>query len=109
MTKTEIKNAIATYENKIAAEKIVKMEIVEIMDTNGKDWAIPTGEYKIERREYPGENEKDYLNKIRELRAELDKMDEAKRKAAKIKRYEKELAELNDRKAYLEKWLAENK
>ena len=35
--------------------------------------------------------------------------EEERARKAKIKRYEKKLKELEERKAYLEKWLAENK
>ena len=110
MTKAELKKMIAEYEKKIAEEKIVKIVTEEIYaDNNGKDYAIPTGEYKMVRRTFPGPNEKEYEEKIAELARELYRMDEEKRKREKIKRYEKELKELEERKAYLEKWLAENK
>ena len=116
MTKAEIKKMIAEYEWKIADEKTTETVMEEIYAyNNGKDYAVPTGEYRMVKQLVAGPNEKAYRAKIAELAHELYMMDEDKRKKEedrrkreKVKRYRKELAELEDRKAYLEKWLAEN-
>ena len=109
MTKVEIKKMIAAYERKIVEEKGTEMVLEEIYtNNNGRDYAIPTGEYRLIEKTVAGPNEKEYKAKIEELAHELYTMDEDKRKREKAKRYRKELAELENRKAYLEKWLAEN-
>ena len=58
---------------------------------------------KIEKRIDALKNLKAY----KEGKAIEDAKAEAKKREAKAKRYKKELAELNERRAYLEKWLAE--
>lgn len=45
---------------------------------------------------------------LEEYKEKLKKENDEKARKAKIKRYHKELEEINERKAYIEKWLKEN-
>lgn len=112
--KKEIEKLEALKKNAVVYTETTK----EIVATEGHGIFVNTGRYEV-----VGEWKTD-KNKVAEIEkeiAELKNLDtykdgktkeEAKEieraKRAKAKRYRKELAELENRKAYLEKWLAEN-
>ena len=114
MTKNEIKKAIANLNDQIAFAGHCEIEKCEMVRVEGHGMIAGTGVY-IDKKVW-----KPDLEKIAELKAEIDRLnklyyelygakEEERARKAKIKRYEKELKELEERKAYLEKWLAENK
>lgn len=87
----------------------VGYEMEEKFRCNGHGIFIPTGEF----HKVPVYGDKKRIAELTEQIAALETdeylaFDKAERNKAKEKRYRKELAELNKRKAYLEKWLAEN-
>ena len=73
----------------------------EIAPTYGRD---ESANIKIDKKIDALKNLKAY----KEGKAQEDAHKAAKAKEYKVKRYRKELAELEERKAYLERWLAEN-
>ena len=114
MNKTEY-NATKKLINDLYAE-IQKAErtevgykIEEAVRCDGHGIFVPTGEF----HKVPVYGDKKRIAELTEQIATLETdeylaFEKAERNKAKEKRYRKELAELNKRKAYLEKWLAEN-
>ena len=114
MTKNEIKKAIETLNNKILEAGHYEIRPQEIVKAEGHGMFYGTGVYVSKEVWKPD------FEKIAEIKAEINRLanlyrelygakEEERARKAKIKRYEKELKELEERKAYLEKWLAENK
>lgn len=114
MTKNEIKKAIAELNDRIAFTGHYEIEKCEQVRMDGHGMFVGTGVYVSKEIWKPD------FEKIAEIKAEINRLanlyrelygakEEEQARKAKIKRYEKELKELEERKAYLEKWLAENK
>lgn len=96
-------------EEKKARYGITKIELVEKTETVGFHEFKGTGIYEYKEVRYPDEKRIEELKKQREALLEITKEERERRaKEAKRKRYIKELAELKDRQAYIEKWLEEN-
>lgn len=57
---------------------------------------------------YRGQTRQEIEKQIKILKDSIADEEEKRRITAKLKRYKKELETLNKRKAYLEKWIAEN-
>ena len=114
MTKNEIKKAIETLNNKILEAGHYEIRPQEIVKTEGHGMFYGTGVY-TEAKVWVADEAaiEAYRNEIKKLSAlykeKYGAKEEEQARKAKIKRYEKELKELEERKAYLEKWLAENK
>ena len=114
MTKNEIKKAIETLNNKIIEAGHYEIRPQEIVKAEGHGMFYGTGVYADEPVWVADEEAiKTYRDEIKKLSAlykeKYGTKEEEQARKAKIKRYEKELKELEERKAYLEKWLAENK
>ena len=90
----EIKKQIRFLEKIKEGQKVYVTEKREITKCYGHGDFEGTGKYKIDEE-------------IRRLYELIKPEEERKALIRKKKRYEKELAELEDRKAYLEKWLAD--
>lgn len=113
--KKELKELLQEYENAVRYEKRLRNKIIytgwnEGYETND----VETYYEKIideEKRTKIAEKIKElrHLPEYLEGKGAEDEKAKAKNEKAKAKRYEKELIELNNRKAYLEKWLAEYK
>ena len=114
MTKNEIKKAIETLNNKILEAGHYEIKPQEIVKAEGYGMFYGTGVY-ADAAVWVADEEaiEAYRNEIKKLSAlykeKYGEKEEERARKAKIKRYEKELKELEERKAYLEKWLAENK
>ena len=114
MTKNEIKKAIETLNNKILEAGHYEVKSQEVVKAEGHGMFYGTGVY-AETKVWVRDEEaiEAYRNEIKKLSALYEEKygakEEERARKAKIKRYEKELKELEERKAYLEKWLAENK
>jgi hypothetical protein len=114
MNKTEY-NATKKLINNLYAE-IQKAERTEVGYTirekarcEGHGIFVPTGEF----HKVPVFGDKKRIAELTEQIATLETdeylaFEKAEKNKAKERRYRKELEELNKRKAYLEKWLAEN-
>ena len=121
MTYQEIKKQIKMLEGlKVGAEKqVTGYRTKEVCTQIGQGDYVPTGRYEVVP-EYtyvqPACNlkiDKEIERLMRLPEYQAGKAEEEEKKHArfiqqKAKRYRKELEELNERKAYLEKWLAEN-
>lgn len=92
-------NGNSEYENEMAMARYYKRQIEKIEE---KAKADAERERKIAiKAEKLGMT-------VEEYKAKKEEEEKAKAFKAKVKRYHAELEELNKRKAYLEKWLAEN-
>lgn len=114
MTKNEIKKAIAELNNKILEAGHYEIQPQEVTKAEGHGMFYGTGVYADVAVWVPDEAAIEaYRDEIKKLSAlykeKYGEKEEERARKAKIKRYEKELKELEERKAYLEKWLAENK
>lgn len=114
MTKNEIKKAIENLNNKILEAGHYEIKPQEIVQAEGHGMFYGTGVYAETKVWVRDEKAIEaYRNEIKKLSAlykeKYGEKEEERARKAKIKRYEKELKELEERKAYLEKWLAENK
>ena len=114
MTKNEIKKAIETLNNKILEAGHYEVKPQEVTKVEGHGMFYGTGVYAEAKvwvaDETAIEAYRDEIKKLSALYKEkYGEKEEERARKAKIKRYEKELKELEERKAYLEKWLAENK
>ena len=114
MTKNEIKKAIETLNNKILEAGHYEIRPQEIVKAEGHGMFYGTGVYAEAKIWIPDDAAIEaYRNEIKKLSAlyeeKYGEKEEERARKAKIKRYEKELKELEERKAYLEKWLTENK
>ena len=95
---------------------ITKRELVEKVETVGFHEFRGTGEYVYKDVAYPDEKRIKEINEriafLKTLTKDEDerraKIEAEKAKERKRKRYIKELAELKDRQAYIERWLEEN-
>lgn len=92
-------NGLSEYEN--------DMGMVRYYKTMIEEEKAKLAEAEKENQKIARKAEKEGLT-VEEYKARETKRKEEKALKAKAKRYKKELEELNNRKAYLEKWLAEN-
>ena len=114
MTKNEIKKAIETLNNKILEAGHYAIRPQEIVKAEGHGMFYGTGVYADAAvwvaDEAAIEAYRDEIKKLSALYKEkYGEKEEERARKAKIKRYEKEMKELEERKAYLEKCHAENK
>ena len=102
----EIKKQIRFLEKIKEGQKVYVTEKREITKCYGHGDFEGTGKYR-KFGYYKQANTPEIDEEIRRLYELIKPEEERKALIRKKKRYEKELAELEDRKAYLEKWLAD--